>query len=306
MTIYILLVISILVNIVFIILRMNHHKSITESIEQLDRIRVESSQMKLKNYSTQKDYEQLILKINQLIEKHNQTKAHYQQVLKQNKEMVASISHDFRTPLTSILGYVQLVQENPASEKNDHYLSIIRERSENLNELVNEFYLLSLLDSESYDLEMENTNPSILVQKQLAVYYSDLKDNFDEVTIHLDESPVKVRTSTVDLDRIVDNLIKNAVIHGNDHFVLKNEIKENHILFTFTNGVEEPEKIDLNRIFNRLYKADHSRTKSSTGLGLAISKELAEKLGYQLEDELIGQNLQFTLKISHSDQIDPS
>jgi len=282
---------------VFIILKANHRQTVNESVEQLKRINLDNSQMKLKNFSTQREYDDLIVEINELIDKHNKTKSHYQRASEQNKKMVSSISHDFRTPLTSMLGYVQLLQDNPSLEKRDYYLSIIEERTKNLNNLVNEFYLLSLLDSDSYQLEFENINPTAHVQERLALYYGDLNSQFDSILVELDEQPLKTQTSSVDLDRIIDNLIRNAVNHGVEFFKIENNISENSVQFFFTNGIDDDNPIDPNKIFDRLYKADHSRTKSSTGLGLAISKELAEKLDYDLDVRIQNKTIQFVLKI---------
>jgi len=99
------------------------------------------------------------------------------------------------------------------------------------------------------------------------------------------------------LDRIIDNLIRNAVNHGVEFFKIENNISENSVQFFFTNGIDDDNPIDPNKIFDRLYKADHSRTKSSTGLGLAISKELAEKLDYDLDVRIQNKTIQFVLKI---------
>jgi len=295
--IYIILGLSILLNVVFIVLIANHRQTVNESVEQLKRINLDNSQMKLKNFSTQKEYDDLIEEMNKLIDKHNKTKTHYQRASEQNKKMVSSISHDFRTPLTSMLGYVQLLQNNPSPEKRDYYLSIIEERTKNLNNLVNEFYLLSLLDSDSYQLESENINPTAHVQECLALYYADLNSQFESISVELDEQPLKTQTSSVDFDRIIGNLIRNAVNHGVEFFKIENHITENSVQFFFTNGIDDNNPIDPNKIFDRLYKADLSRTKSSTGLGLAISKELAEKLDYDLDVKIQNKTIQFILEI---------
>jgi len=275
----------------------NHRKSVKESVKQVKRVNESTSQMKLKNYSTQKDYGELMREINQLLEKYNQTKIYYKQAAEQNKRMIASISHDFRTPLTSMLGYIQLLEEDISAERKEHYRTIIEERTKNLTNLVNEFYLLSLLDSETYELDFEKINPILQVQERIALYYNDLEDAFSHLSIELKERPVEINTSMIDFNRIVDNIIQNAMAHGTQSFQLSNHVENETIRFVFSNEVAHPESVQVEQVFERLYKADHSRTKGSTGLGLAIAKELSEKLGYDLDVELIDSTIQFTLTL---------
>jgi len=295
--IFVLLIISVTLNVLLVAVLWNHRKSVKESVEQVRRVNESKSQMKLKNYSTEKGYGELMREINQLLEKYNQTKIYYKQTTEQNKRMIASISHDFRTPLTSMLGYIQLLQEDISAEKREHYRSIIEERTNNLTNLVNEFYLLSLLDSETYELDLEKVNPIIQVQERVALYYTDLENTFSHLSIELEEEPIEINTSIVDFNRIVDNIVQNAMGHGTDSFKLSNHVENEKIRFVFSNEVAHPESIQVEQVFERLYKADHSRTKGSTGLGMAIAKELSEKLGYDLEVELSDSIIQFTLTL---------
>lgn len=159
----VLLILSVLLNGLFIYLFLSHRQTLKVNTDQLDRITKGYSQMKLRNDSLFKGYDQYVKSTNQVIDELNDTRAYYQKLNEQNQRMITSIAHDFRTPITSIQGYLQLLRDDFEPEKRDYYFDIVQERVESLNELVEEFYMISLLDGDDYELVIENFNPISLV-----------------------------------------------------------------------------------------------------------------------------------------------
>lgn len=297
MLIYLILIISIMLNLA-LILKFYQDRRVNLSIkDQLNWISKGNALSKLKYFKSSSSHDKLIDEINQLVYRLSTIQIEFEQMTQQNKRMISSISHDFRTPLTSMLGYVQILKSNVQTPKEEKYLNIVEERTRILSELVDEFYRLSILESGEYHFHMENVYPIILVQEQVAIYYEELAETFDYITIQLMEENINLQTCVVDFNRLIGNLIKNAFTHGTNRFSMYNELSVDTLIIYIENQVENPSSIDVNRLFERLYKVDETRTTTSTGLGLSISKTIAEALGYTLEADLRDSILQFKLTI---------
>nr|WP_275975216.1 HAMP domain-containing sensor histidine kinase [Tetragenococcus halophilus] len=211
--------------------------------------------------------------------------------------MIASISHDFRTPLTSMIGYIQMMDTSEMSARDLKYLTIIEERTQLISSLIDEFYLLSLLDADDYKVQEEAVNPITLIQEQVAQYYEELTAAFDDINIDLTEERIVLQTSRIDFERIIQNLIKNAFTHGTQYFHIRLEKQEERLRFVFENKILEDQKMDVTRLFDRNYQSEPARQRDSSGLGLAIAKQLSEKLNFSLNAQLQGDLLQFYLDI---------
>src|SRR5699024_4362767 len=99
---------------------------------------------------------------------------------------------DFRTPLTSMLGYLQMLDKTRLS-RDKRYLMIIQERTQLISKLIDEFYFLSLLEADDYQLHLEELNPVVLIQEQLAQYYEELSEHFEQVQIDLTDEKISIR-----------------------------------------------------------------------------------------------------------------
>lgn len=297
MLIYLILIISIMLNLALILKFYQDRRANLSIKDQLNWISKGNALSKLKYFKSSSSHDKLIDEINQLVYRLSTIQIEFEQMTQQNKRMISSISHDFRTPLTSMLGYVQILKSNVQTPKEEKYLNIVEERTRILSELVDEFYRLSILESGEYHFHMENVYPIILVQEQVAIYYEELAETFDYITIQLMEENINLQTCVVDFNRLIGNLIKNAFTHGTNRFSMYNELSVDTLIIYIENQVENPSSIDVNRLFERLYKVDETRTTTSTGLGLSISKIIAEALGYTLEADLRDSILQFKLTI---------
>lgn len=294
---YLLLGISLLINIAFVMYGYLTKQHLRRTIRHLKKVITGSSQtaLKLSGYSRTQD--RLVVEMNQLIETLNEKTVNFEQVMQENRQIVSSISHDFRTPLTSMLGYIQMLKKESYTANEEKYLRIIEERTQILSHLVEEFYTLSMLDSNEYRQATQRVNPVLLVQDQLAMYYDELDDTFDSVEVSISEEVLFIQTSPSDFKRIIGNIVKNAFQYGTGKLQVKSVLNEDELSFVFKNDVEQPEKLEMDRLFERLYRADQSRQSGSSGLGLSIAQKLAEQLRMQLEAELNGSTLEFTLRI---------
>ncbi|API89673.1 hypothetical protein BKP56_10565 [Marinilactibacillus sp. 15R] len=292
-----IVILSLLVNIVLLLKLYQDQKVKRNLVKQLEWIIDKNALAKIKHSGSSKSHDDLVNEINRMIEKISEISIESEEIVQQNRRMVSSISHDFRTPLTSMLGYVQILQNDSNSLKEKKYLKIIEERTKILRDLIEEFYSLSLLESNEYELNVESANPIILVQEQVAMYYSELEDSFDHISIQLIEEDIKLLTSPLDFNRLIGNLLKNAYTHGIKRFALYNEMSEISLIFYLENEVKDTNTIEVERLFERLYKEDKTRAIGSTGLGLSIAQKIAEALGYKLEASLKESMIQFKLTI---------
>lgn len=294
---YWLLGISLLLNLLFIGYLFFIRIFLRRKVKQLQEIIAGESKMPLKISGYSKPHDKFVMEINRLVDRLTELSIQFERVIDENKRMVSSISHDFRTPLTSMLGYIQILKKEAYTSNEEKYLGIIEERTRSLNHLVDEFYTLSLLESDEYNVSFQKVNPILLIQEELALYYDELDKAFDQVEIDMEEIPLSIQTSPTDVKRVVGNLIKNAFQHGTGTFKLQSIKEENRIFFRFENQVLDPEKVEMERLFDRLYRGDKSRKSGSSGLGLSIAKKLAERLRMTLEAELKDNQLTFILII---------
>lgn len=211
------------------------------------------------------------------------------------KETVTNLSHDIRTPLTSLDGYFQLLAEAATEEERRHYTEMIQSRISSLKELLEELFTFAKLQDESYMPTAEPTDFSKCVYDCTFSFYDDFRKRSIEPEIDFTEEKLTVNGNAEALKRAVQNIIKNALEHGKEHIRLTLEEKDGNAVFRCSNDTENPQDIDISKVFSRFYKADPARTHTSTGLGLSIAKGLAEKSGGSITADIDGNT--FTVEL---------
>ncbi len=220
-----------------------------------------------------KDIEKLAGTINEKNDLEQKTKIRMLQEKEQLKQSIANISHDIRTPLTSIQGYLALLKSCENKEEQEHFLSVIQAKADYLTELLQIFYDLSLIDREDFILETETLDINRMVTNCLIDKYNELKEL--SPIIKTEHAPVWISGNTVACKRIIENLISNAIRYSND--AIEIAIDANGV-FTVKNTAPELKNTDVTMLFQKFYTADTSRSNGNTGLGLYIVKELLDKI----------------------------
>lgn len=209
------------------------------------------------------------------------------------KEMLSSIAHDVRTPLTSVQGYLQMLQEKEMSKENEAYYQIIQQRIDDIRTLLEQFFFYSKLLNKDASWETKSYLLYESCCQSLAGFYSQFVNAGVQPQLHFDDPDYTIETNSELLQRIFDNFIMNGLLHGKGDIFIRQYGDE----LSFTNEVEATCPIDVDRVFERFYKADPSRIHISSGLGLAIVKEIAEcskiKVRVQLENNLFSVILDF-------------
>lgn len=261
---YLLLV---LLNIIFAFSLFSWKRQICEITKQI------SENKKLRISLSNKQIEKLAGIINE--KKHLEQKTNIQiiQEKEQLKHSIANISHDLRTPLTSIQGYLTLLKDCEDKEEQEHYFSVIQAKTDYLTELVQIFYDLSLIESDDYILGIEKIDVNRIVTDCLISKYNELKEL--SPTIKIENAPVWITGNAVACKRIIDNLVTNAIRYSNDYIEI---VMDADGIFTVKNTTSELKNIDVNILFQKFYTVDTSRSNGNTGLGLYIVKELLNKI----------------------------
>lgn len=194
------------------------------------------------------------------------------------KESVIGISHDLRTPLTSVSGYLQMVKsEKTPPPKKAEYLEIIEGRLAALLVLLDELFEYTRLETGQSVLQPQRLNLSAVLLEQLALYYEEFAGRGVTPEISLADESVTVFSDRKSLERIFQNLIKNALLHGDGGLSVRLFGEGGAVQVEFANRTAG--EVDPGRLFDRFYTGDKSRSGKSTGLGLAIVKGLAEGAG---------------------------
>ena len=221
-------------------------------------------------------------RLNDLLELRRKEKQYYQEKETLIADTYTNLSHDIRTPLTSLDGYFQLMEACENVEEQRSYLNIIHERIHSLNEMLEELFMFTKLKNESYSLELTPCCINRILKETVFSYYDDWVRREIQPDIQITEEQLYIDGNKQGLSRIIQNVIKNGLDHGEKkiRIVLKRE--QNQAVLRISNQVTASEQIDIEHVFDRFYKADAARSKTSTGLGLSIAREFVRRMNGEI------------------------
>ena len=221
-------------------------------------------------------------RLNDLLELRRKEKQYYQEKETLIADTYTNLSHDIRTPLTSLDGYFQLMEACENVEEQRRYLNIIHERIHSLNEMLEELFIFTKLKNESYRLELTSCCINRILKETVFSYYDDWVRREIQPDIQITEEQLYIDGNKQGLSRIIQNVIKNGLDHGEKkiRIVLKRE--QNQAVLRISNQVIASEQIDIEHVFDRFYKADAARSKTSTGLGLSIAREFVRRMNGEI------------------------
>ena len=234
-----------------------------------------------------KDAENLVVAINYLYEE-NEKK--YLQVKTRDEELrmsISNIAHDLRTPLTSIMGYIQLIEDDKLTEEDrKKYINIVKRRTETLQSLITSFYELARVEASEYKFDLKAINLSNLLCETIALYYDEFVKNNIEPEIKVNENTSLVIADEKAVMRIFSNLINNIIKHGDRNVIIELREDGEFLVTEFKNYAPKLTKENASHIFDRFFTADTARSDKNTGLGLSITKSFVEQLGHEIEANL--------------------
>lgn len=270
-----LAVIAILVTVIFALLGKIYlmHKAALEIGEAFeDRLAADTNT--LIDISSRDPYLcQLASSINTQLRILRKQRHKYQNGDRELTEAVTNISHDLRTPLTAICGYLDLLEKEPLSENAARYLSLISNRTEAMKQLTEELFRYSVILS-TQELEMETVCLNSVLEETIAAFYAALTARGLRPQIHMSGKRVEKQLNREALARVFGNLLNNALKYSDGD--LEITLYDNGEI-TFANAASGLNEIQVGKLFDRFFTVEAAR--NSNGLGLAISKTLVEQMG---------------------------
>lgn len=270
----------------------NQIKQFRDSIKFIGQ---HNSNMRISQEISNKEIADLVSDLNHLMQKHRQMEQEVEKKEQALKDLVTNLSHDIRTPLTSLDGYFQLLMTCNDVKERDRYYQIINGRIESLRVLLEQLFMYMKLQNNAYEFERKNLNLNKLLYDGMLEFYQEFTNREIEPLIEVEEEPIIINANDLALKRVIQNIIKNVLEHGNDKFILRTISKNNKVSIQFENEFSKNSPIDMDKIFERFYKADQARTSTSTGLGLAIAQELVVKMNGEIKARSDGSK--FTIEL---------
>ncbi len=213
----------------------------------------------------------------------------YQQGDLELKEAVTNISHDLRTPLTAINGYLDLLEREEKNENVQRYLSQIQNRTEVLKNLTEELFRYSVVAS-SQDLKPEHMDVVRALEESLLSFYAVMQEKGIQPEIELPTEPVFRELDAGAINRIFSNIISNVLKYSDGDLTVTMSV---YGCITFTNTASNLNAVAVGRLFDRFYTVEASR--NATGLGLSIAKLLVERMGGTIEADYRESKLQIKI-----------
>ena len=234
--------------------------------------------------------------INQLIHLFKQDQQRKQRREEALKQEITNLSHDLRTPLTSIKGFSELMADPSLSdaEKKD-FLAIIQKKIDHLTMMVDQFYELSQIESSDQKFSIQQVSLNQLVVDTMLLFYHDFEKN--KLQIEIDETAVPpILADEKAVHRIISNIVQNALRYAESYFTIRLAEEEECVRLEAENDITVlDDKTELHRIFDRSYRMDSSRTGGQLGLGLHIVRQLVMKLGGQIDAKLEDNKFQIVV-----------
>lgn len=256
--------------------------------EQLDFLCEKDTNMLLLTDTNMADIGRLKERINRFLEQWHRQREAAAKKEQMISDTYTNLSHDIRTPLTSLDGYFQLLKDETDKSAQEHYIDIIQERITSLKDMLEELFMFTKLKNDSFKLELSNCCVSRLLKQTVFSYYEEWKKQGIEPSLDICEDTIFITANAQALRRVLQNVIKNALVHGQNSICIQMKQKNKMVHIWVSNDVKNPDDIDVDKVFERFYKADEARSISSSGLGLSIAKELVERMGGSIEARLEG------------------
>jgi signal transduction histidine kinase len=284
--IYAAIILLIVIGILFIRL-FSLKKEVKNISRQLDVYTSRKSNKKVDLSLLDKDIEKLGSEINKLIDLYVTEQARRIHFEHEQKQAAANMSHDLRTPLTSIRGFIQLAEaEEITGDERKELLATAHKRANKLESLLNDFFELSLIESTDQPLKWERINLKSAAIDVLMSFYDRFNEKKKMPVIHLPEHDVFIIADGSAVTRVIENLVSNALSHSEGEITICLEEHDGRAELSVDNAAPSLSDEDVQRMFDRFYMADRSRAGKGTGLGLSIVKGFMEKMNGKVYGQL--------------------
>ena len=250
-------------------------KSIRSQVHFISR---NDTNKRISFYGKSRSFRKLAKDINEIIDSYDDR---HDKILREDKEIkdtLTNMSHDIRTPLTSLKGYFELLDQTDDPDERRKYTNIIYGRIESLSEILETMFLYTKVSNVNFKISIDPIECSKIILETLFEYYDDFQEKGFEVDVDVDEG-VRILGNEQSLKRIMQNLIRNSLVHGNGEVKLAVKPQEDKtVKISVENLLAEGQNPDPDKVFDRYYKGDVSRHTGSSGVGLSVVKKLVESM----------------------------
>ena len=216
-------------------------------------------------------------------------------------DLIVYLAHDLKTPLTSIIGYLSLLDEekNLSTKQKNKFIKIALEKSSKLEELINELFEITKYNSETLTIKKERLNLTLLINQVIDEFYPILKEQNKKINF----SPEKdffTKADSIKMARVFNNLIKNAINYSYENSEINIDIKEEKdLIITISNKSKTLTPNELDKLFDKFYRVDYSRNTKlgGSGLGLAIAQEIIKLHGGEITVKSENEETSFTITL---------
>ncbi len=259
-------------------------RSLREISGKLQEIMETGSDERVYVFTEEKELQELAAQLNGLLERHLKVKADYRRSEIAFKKMLSNISHDIKTPMTVILGYLEILRLKSGTP--DEMILKAECKAKEVMELINEFFTLAKLESGDMAPELSPIDVCEQCRKSILDYYELLTGREFQVEVDLPKEPVLVQGNQESISRILNNLISNAIRYGSDgrYLGLALRAEEKAAYVDVTDRGKGIEASFADSVFERLFTMEDSRNREiqGNGLGLTIARDLARQMGGEI------------------------
>ena len=266
------------------VFRRGIQKQLKEISQKLEKIQDTDSDENIMMFTDEQALMELLVQINRLLENQRKMKVDYRRSQISAKKMLSNISHDIKTPMTVILGYLEIMRIN--GDKEDEMLLKVEQKAKRVMELINQFFTLAKLEAGDMEQEISRINICEVCRENILDFYELLKQKEFQVEVKIPEEAVFIMGNKEALHRILYNLISNVIRYGLDGrylgLVLRS-VKNDFYIVVIDKG-KGIEKEFAGNVFERLFTMEDSRNRriQGNGLGLTIAQTLAQQLGGEI------------------------
>lgn len=245
------------------------------------------------------DLEELMKTINSALDAVRNERKEYARRENEFQSQIEAISHDLRTPLTVILGYLGFLQKQRTSLtlEQREMLDVIERKTRSMEKLISQFYDYSRITAGDYEISTDEIDAGRILREVFTENCIILEESHLNVIADLPNYPIWVLGEKTALDRIFSNLFQNVGRYAHNYLKIFISDNEEKVQIIFENDTQKITEKEVSYIFNRFYMADASRNNGGTGLGLTIAKCLAEEMGGSLDADLIKSENDGTLSL---------
>ena len=266
------------------VFRRGIQKQLKEISQKLEKIQDTDSDENIMMFTDEQALMELLVQINRLLENQRKMKVDYRRSQISAKKMLSNISHDIKTPMTVILGYLEIMRIN--GDKEDEMLLKVEQKAKRVMELINQFFTLAKLEAGDMELEISRINICEVCRENILDFYELLKQKEFQVEVKIPEEAVFIMGNKEALHRILYNLISNVIRYGLDGRYLGLVLRsvKNDVYIDVIDKGKGIEKEVAGNVFERLFTMEDSRNRriQGNGLGLTIAQTLAQQLGGEI------------------------